>query len=100
MADEMKREVTGVISMSVSEESDCICCPAGHVYGAGVEVPEYDFAWPYLKFPAHVGDVGNDFVRLVRGVLGYDAHGRRVRVTFELLPVTDEASDLLLLLDD
>lgn len=79
--------VEGVIELAVSERgSNCICCPGAHVYGMGIDVPEYDFAWQYRKFPAQVNEAAHDFLGVLFREHHYALDGRRMRITFELLP--------------
>lgn len=79
--------VEGVIELSVSEQgSNCICCPGNHVYGMGVEITGYEFAWQYRKFPATPSDVVHDAISTFWREHHYSLDGRRVRISVELLP--------------
>ena len=84
----MKRSVEGVVRFMRSEQSadreGCVCCPDGvHVFARGVDLDQYEGEWPYSR---EGGSSPGDFVHDMVREAGPEAEGKRVRITFEVLP--------------
>lgn len=83
MSDVDKLVVDGVVDLSISDESDCICCPVFHVFGYGMNLSDYPGRWPYDD--PNWRALSSDFVRRAFGEHGYGVDGKRVRITLELV---------------
>lgn len=79
-----KLVVESTVELMISERNDCTCCPGNHVFGRGLELDDYPGRFPYRRVGDWMGLQG-DFVTALFHKHGYAVHGKRVRVTLELV---------------